>query len=130
MGQMREFSVRKTAIFVLFFLFPCFAWAATAEDPVALKTRGNNDVIVATQLVKQADTLLKDGLSPDSMKAAAALYAQAGPLFEKALKAYVQLGPDYVSADEIKACQNGMKYCMNSLKQLREHMPEVLRARG
>ncbi len=77
------------------------------------------DVKAAAKLMKQAHSMLETRTTREGMITAAALYAQAGQLFEKAGNIFRMLGPAYATKDDLAQCELLKNECLETLKKIK-----------
>lgn len=98
-----------------------------AQDPVAVKTQANQNVMNAKRLMEQADVLVKTKTTSAGLQTAASLYVRAGQLFENAAKVYQGLGPNYANEQEVANSYKATQYCASSAKRIQQYLQPAAR---
>ncbi|MBI3307552.1 MAG: hypothetical protein HYZ84_07095 [Candidatus Omnitrophica bacterium] len=99
-------------------LSPC----SQAETPDAIKMQANNDVQVASRLSEQAMNMLQGEMNREKLQTAMGLYIQAGQLFEKAMNAYKNLGPQYATPQDVENSYNAMQHCIKMIDEIKKRL--------
>ena len=108
------------AAFLMVSAAPCRGAQDIGKSPDELKADAIRDVNVAMRLVKQAQEMLGEKVSKESMQVAAGLYVQAGQLFEKSEMVFRALGKNYASQDDIDQCDRFKNECLQALAGLKK----------
>ena len=97
--------------------------ALLAVDPQSLRMQAASDIQTGSQLMTQAEQLLRSpGVTQQHMKAAMDLYIQAGKLFEEAGNIFTGLGPDYAAPEDVQNSRKAMQNCIDSVKEIQKHL--------
>ena len=112
--------MKKIAALFLLGIFLTPAWAA---DPSQLHAQAGKDMATAREIMSQAKEMVVQSPTTENMRAAISLYARAGEMLERAANAYQQLLPDHATQQEVDNAQNGIRFCIASIRDIQQHFP-------
>jgi len=108
---------RIFATSVVFVIAAGSVFAQTQGSPESFKGEAFNKIKLASSLVNRAQEFIKSGLSRENLQSAIALYIEAGKLFEESAAILTNLGPNYVTQEDIDGCTLAVTDCVNAIKQ-------------
>ncbi len=111
--------MRKTGWLVFLFTV-LLASSAWAQDPNALKSQANNQVVTASQLMERARAVLQQSPNPAGRNAAIAILVEAGQMFEQSAGIYQALIPNYASQQDVDNARKAMQSCVQQIQQLQQ----------
>jgi len=109
-------TVRAVFMALLIFL-PDAYYNNTYPDtsPGELREKAFQEINSAGQLMKNARALQVPGADKKDLKEAVTIYADAGEKLQRALDIMVELGPEYISNEELDNCNRAIKYCLQAI---------------
>ncbi|MBU3758617.1 MAG: hypothetical protein FGM27_01660 [Candidatus Omnitrophica bacterium] len=96
-----------------------FAGSALAQDPAAVKSQADSQVVAASKLMERAMTMLQQSPMGGGREAAVALLAEAGQMFEKSAGLYKALYPNYASKEDVENSIRAMQVCIQRIQEIR-----------
>jgi hypothetical protein len=98
------------------------SFAIAQQSPEAYKRTGDDHMVGGTELAKQARATLDRGTTRENMQHALSLYIEAGKHYEAAGHIYKSLGSTRVSEADVQQSAEGVRMCVDMIKQIKEHM--------
>ena len=95
---------------------------AIADSASQAVSDANSTAKAAQEFVAQALKILVGTPDRTKMELALSLYAKAGELFERSYKAYVALGPNYATSQDVDGARAAMENCMKNIGELRRRL--------
>ncbi len=112
----------KKFLSLAFILALFFSPLAAADSASQALSDANSNAKAAQEFVSQAVKTLGGSQDRQKMQLALSLYAKAGELFEKSYKAYLALGPDYSSKDDVEGARKAMESCLKNINELKSRL--------
>ena len=111
--------MKKNGLLTLLFTLAITA-SAWAQDPNALKSQANNQVVTASQLMERARAVLQQSPNPAGRNAAIAILVEAGQMFEQSAGIYQALMPKYATQEDVDNARKAMQSCVQQIQQLQQ----------